>query len=539
MFIPKACGVASAFDAVLLIPLCLKTYAYGGRISTFISKSQTMGDFSKYLPSPTEILQAAKRHWVSGLIVAGALFAVAASGIYMLPREYESEAKLFVKLGWPSVTLDATAQTGQTVSFYESRENEINSIIEILRSQDVMDEVVNRIGIDAILHGLPIAATSAATKSVDSSMPDHRHELAVMRLQKTINIWAPKRSNVIGIHATASSPEIAQGIVQAVIAAYHEIHPKINSTAGSFEFFADQERVLRDKLETATTELRDAKDAMGVASLEGKRTMLQGELSNLEDRLLQAKSEIASSEARITSLKTKLNEVPKFTETSRAENANIATDNMRSSLYQLQMKQQEMQSRYTESHPQMIAVREQVAELTKLLGSESGLRVQSTSAINPSYQQLETSLLTESANLDSTRARENSLIAQRSDVLAQLKTLNHDEVKLSQLQQQVSMTEQSYRETSTRFEQARIQRELTSQRVSNVNLVQPASYVSKAVSPKRTMLLGVAAVASILSGAMSILGFAFLERKFRSLFDMAERLQLPVVASFPALSPAK
>ena len=55
--------------------------------------------------------------------------------LWLAPRKYQSEAKLFVRLGRESVTLDPTATTGQTVAVNESRTSEINSVLEILKSR--------------------------------------------------------------------------------------------------------------------------------------------------------------------------------------------------------------------------------------------------------------------------------------------------------------------------------------------------------------------------------------------------------------------
>ena len=79
-----------------------------------------------------------------------ALFVVTvmtAVGLYTLfgPRGYRSEAKLFLRLGRENSTLDATASFGESpvVAVPQSRETEINSIIEILKSRNLIAQVVD------------------------------------------------------------------------------------------------------------------------------------------------------------------------------------------------------------------------------------------------------------------------------------------------------------------------------------------------------------------------------------------------------------
>jgi uncharacterized protein involved in exopolysaccharide biosynthesis len=502
-----------------------------------------MGEWSRYLLSLPELCRACRRHWLAGSLVAGGLFLILAIITFCLPRTYQSEAKLFVKVGRETLTLDPTATTGQTVSIYESRENEINSILEVLRSREVLEGVVDLLGVDALLHRGPLPSIPPVTTLAPeqgappvprtTALPVDRaaREQAVLRLERQLHIWSPKRSSIVIVHCRAGSPLLAQAIIDAVLAVYRGVHAEVNSTKGSYHFFVEQEHVLLQKWQQATAELRDAKDRMGLASLTGKRAMIEGQLSDVQQKLLAAQAEMAAAEGKIKSLRTQLAETPKFTETSRAESANVAADTMRGSLYQLQIKEQELLARYTSAHPLVTDLQEQVAELRSLLAEEGRTRVQSTSSLNPAWSQLEASMLTETSTYDSLRSRTARLEAQCNTLLGDLRTLNGAEIQLVQLQQTVDFAEKSYAETAQRLEQARIHRALANEQITNVNVFQPATYVSKAIAPKRTLLLALSLLVSAMSGAATVVGLAYGNRHFHSLAEVAHRLRLPVVAT--------
>ena len=76
---------------------------------------------------------------------------LASLAIIYLPREYRSEAIIFVRLGRESVSLDPTATTGSTVSVLESRDNEVNSIRDMLTSRALLESVVDQMGPDVVL----------------------------------------------------------------------------------------------------------------------------------------------------------------------------------------------------------------------------------------------------------------------------------------------------------------------------------------------------------------------------------------------------
>src|SRR4051812_20100956 len=80
------------------------------------------------------------------------LTTAAAAGVACFwPRTYRSEAKLFVHVGRETVALDPTATTGQVIPVSLSRETEVNSVLEMLRSRVMIEKLVDQLGPDTIL----------------------------------------------------------------------------------------------------------------------------------------------------------------------------------------------------------------------------------------------------------------------------------------------------------------------------------------------------------------------------------------------------
>lgn len=490
-----------------------------------------MYEWLKYLPGLGEIRTAAELHWKKGVVVAAGLFVAIAAITFVLPRTYYSEAKLLIKTGGWENTLDATGTTGQAVSYFEPRENEINSILELIQSRAVAEGVVDLLGVDAILHGGPIPDLNQTAAATKANVSEAARQQAVAALEKQMTIWIPKRSNTIGLRCETSSPQLAQAINAAYISAYQRVHVEANSSKGSYEFFVEQQRLLREKWEQATAALRDAKDQLGVSTLSARRTALESQLSDVQKGLLANETDTAATTGRVASIRKSLDQTPKFTETARAENANAAADTMRGNLYTLQIKQKELLARYTADHPLTRDINDQVSALEALLNKEGRTRVQSTTSLNPAWSQLESSLLQETAKLDSLSAGTARLQEQQKTLGAELRRLNNDEIRLGQLQQAADIAEKSCLETSQRLEQARIQRELAEQRITKVNVFQSPSFVSKAIAPKRSLILALGAFVSLCCGVATIAGCAWIGRRFQSLEDLSRRLQLPVIAA--------
>ena len=74
------------------------------------------------------------------------------AGLFWLAtRTFRSEAKLFVRMGRESVTLDPTATMGQVVAAADSRESEVNAVAELLSSRTLAEKIVDQFGPTVIL----------------------------------------------------------------------------------------------------------------------------------------------------------------------------------------------------------------------------------------------------------------------------------------------------------------------------------------------------------------------------------------------------
>src|SRR5437667_2351417 len=111
--------------------------------------------------------------------------AVALAIILLTPRRYSSEAKLFVHVGRESVSLDPTATTGQTITMNDSRESEMTSVVDLLASRSLREQVIDAVGVAAIL-------PAAASREED---PTARAD-AIRQLDTWIDVSSSKNSGV-------------------------------------------------------------------------------------------------------------------------------------------------------------------------------------------------------------------------------------------------------------------------------------------------------------------------------------------------------
>lgn len=499
-----------------------------------------------------DIPRAVARHPRKALLTFCSLLGLAIAAVILLPRAYESESLVFVRVGRESVTLDPTVTTGQVIALNESRESELNSILEVLKSRGLMERVVDRLGAEAILSpgGEKSGdekpnqikqwigdATGTVLSWLEPAGPISAREKAIQSLGDNVSIYAKQKSNIISISYRARSPRQAQKIVSGIVNEYLREHQRIHATAGSYNFFVDQAELFSDKLNDAQSELMTAKNEMGLASLEGKRQLIEDRIKNISTDRLSVQSAASASTAKIASLEKLIGDLPARITTQEVEGMpNVAGDNMRQKLYELEIQEKELASKYTDKHPLVIAVREKVSDAKEILADQAPSRTYATTAVNPSAQKLQLELLVETAAADAFKARLKNLDEELHLAQTDLRTINDHELKLSDLQRQVSLAEASYRTYADKLEEARIQQSLDEEHISNLNITQPATLVEKPVSPKKALVL-LAGLLLAATGAVAVAVMAeWKNRTLRSPLDVEEQLGIPVVVTLPARS---
>ncbi|MEZ6114219.1 MAG: hypothetical protein R3C99_24885 [Pirellulaceae bacterium] len=492
------------------------------------------------------------RHRKKAVITFVAVLVATMVALAVYPRSFDSESKLFVRLGRESVTLDPTATTGETIPVSESRENEVNSILEVLRSRGLAEKVVDRLGPsvvlgaeleegggtqEAVVAGSPRAqvggAVAWAKLWIEPAGPIDDREKAIIELQK-LYVERPKKSNIIVVSYQTSSPELAQRIVSTVVDVYRDEHVRINRTPRSYEFFKSQEALLAKQVEERAASLRDAKNSMQLASIDGKRLLIETDIMETTTRLRVLEADLEATQARVDSLDESLVKLPeRVTAEEVSGHPNVALDNMRDTLFSLELREKELLAKYQEEHPLVISTRQQLAESRRIVAELPAERTQSTSKINPARESQELKLLDE-------RTKQNALLAEVAELrehqgrlLAELETLNGDEVQLRELQREFDIAETNYRVYQGKLEQARITQAMEADRISNVTVTQEATISRRPASPKKREVAALGLVLAALSSVGVVMLAEASKRTFRTAEQIERMLELPVLIRLP------
>lgn len=484
------------------------------------------------------------------VIVAGLLTWVA---LLVWPRTYQSEAKILILVGRESVSLDPTVTTSQTLLLQKTQEEEINSALDILTSRSVADKVVEKIGAAAILDGyLPSTggaepsavevlfdkAKAVARGAVDKVLltsglrdPLSDHELAVMKVQGALEIEAPKKSTTITIHAESKSPGMAQAIAQTVMDTFMEQHLVVTKTKGSKQFFTTQKDEAEKSLHDLLTKKSKFMTERKIVSVDANRTMLKDQLGAIDRDLVVAVGELTQTKAEIEGLIKGKNGLDSEIVASKLEASDNTWSGMRQRVYELELLEQSQTAIYTDAHPTLLKTREQLDGARAILAKLDSDRMDESTTPNPVVLQMEEQLQLRLAKLEGLKSIIEEKKSQKLEVESQIRELLEVEVDLTRMDNEIAVSTSKLRQLSEKENEASVIDELQAERITNVSIFQPASFVERAMKPNKPLL----AAAGIMMGLFGGIGLAFLKeisaKTIRSVEQAEEVLKVEVVGA--------
>jgi uncharacterized protein involved in exopolysaccharide biosynthesis len=509
------------------------------------------------------------RHRRAALIFFTAVVSVTALYVLFAPRQYRSEAKLFVRIGRENVGLDATTTLGQSspvTSLPVSREEEINTVVSILESRGLLEKVVDSIGAETVLdpityplrdpadpsksvpEGVAAASEGGSASSVLSPLwgilehlglksPLSTREKAVGSLRKHLSIEAAKKSNVIILAHEGPSPGVSQQIVSKLVDYYLDEHMRMNRTPRAHQFLKEQASTLKTQLNAQEDKLRSLKNSTGLASPPEQRQNLVLRIGRLEDDLKTSEATAAAASAEIKEIDERLKGIsPTQVLGAAAGFPNLAADGMRQQLYSLQLKEKELTSRVTDDHPELKLVRQQITNAKRILDDQEPSRTQTTVGPNHTYEELRLIQLRQRAQLASLRARASTLETQLADARQEMQTLNGNEMRIVQTQRDIQILEGSYRKYADSLEQARIDESLERERISNINIAEAPTLNHDPIRPRALLTLMLGLAVGLFGGLCLAVAFEYFDHSLKTSDEIERRLSLPVLASVPQIN---
>lgn len=362
-------------------------------------------------------------------------------------------------------------------------------------------------------------------------------EEIVSRLKSSLAIESANQVNIFTISAEDADPQLAKRLVQATLTVF------VEQALGETRRDSDTaQRFLDQQIQEYQRRLQEAEKAIeefkrkNYGLLPGQGGDLYGELQTAQAQLEEAKLAVQEAIHRRDEIARQLeNEEPTFEEFG-------AQSPTETKIQALQARIDELLIKYTDKHPEVIALKRSIAQLKKqqaeamvngsdgeeeaLLGELGG------GSANPVFQQMKLALSEAEANVASLKARvkayENRIQKLQEQMDARLKV----ETELKNLNRDYSTIKNNFETLLARREQARLS-ESVEQNADTVKfrVVDPPQVPSKPSAPNRILLsAGVLGIGFIAGFGLAIL-LALVRPTFISVQQLREITGLPVLGT--------
>jgi MinD-like ATPase involved in chromosome partitioning or flagellar assembly len=194
---------------------------------------------------------------------------------------------------------------------------------------------------------------------------------------------------------------------------------------------------------------------------------------------------------------------------------------MRQRVYELELLEKSQSAIYTKEHPMLVKTREQLDGARAILEKLDSERMDESTTPNPVILQVEEQLQLKKAKIAGLESVITEKRKQKENFEKQIEELLDIESEMTRIDSEVNVATNSLRQLAEKEEESRVIDELQANKISNVSVFQPASFVERAAKPNKPLL----AAAGIVLGILSGFGIAFLKEIGAKSLRSAEQVE--------------
>ena len=328
-------------------------------------------------------------------------------------------------------------------------------------------------------------------------------------LQKKLDVKPSRESNVIQVTYKAPDPRFASALANAFASAYiaTTLELRVDPAKQFSSFFAIQSKDAREALERAQGKVSAFQQQKGIIATDERLDVENARLNELSSQLVQIQAISSESGSRQQQAQgasgDRMQEV--------LNNPLIA--GMKADLVRGEARLQELNSKFGESHPQVIEARANLTELRSRLETETRRVTGGVTVTNTINKQREAQL-------------RNALEAQRNKVLTMKAVRDQGQV----LVRDVESAQRTYDSMMARLNQTAMESQSTQ---SYANILTTAAPPAEPSSPKIVLNSALSVFLGALLGVAVALVLELRDRRVRAPDDVVTSLGLPVLGTLP------
>ncbi len=448
-----------------------------------------------------------RRRWAALGIFAGFVLLVVL-GTLVWPKQYMSDVKLIA----------GTSSSGPTEA-----------------NPDVGLPVLNAL---MIASGMQSAETYAElfqeTPVLDKVIQSEKLAISPHNFLKDHVVVKPvTNTNIVDIGVTwgnrVKSAAIANAFAQAIVDRQREL------VSAQARMAVDS---LKQQLPQAQASMNDAAEKLArfeatnhIADINQQTQVTIQNMAAIESKIGQVRADRQQAQAQLSSAQGQLSTLTPTITGMTQVNENPVLANLQQQLSQVDVQLRQAQEQYTDVYPQVIALKQQKAEIEKAIQAQQSTIVAGRNVVpNPVYQTLQQQAAGYRSQVAADDAQVTELSRQEKAMNPELAALPAQTEQLARLQLQAKATQDVYTQLQQKFVNAQVASETA---ISDVTITQPADPRTAQEIPNLLLNTVIAVVLGLVLGVTGALVLDYFDNRIRDERETEVVLGLPTLGTVP------
>ncbi len=299
--------------------------------------------------SPQSFMSILARRFKLVVFAFVAIVGAVTLATFVMPPVYNASARLFV-----SYQDDYEKATNPTINRVPY--DVIATELAILKTRGIIEPVVKNLAL------------------ADSIMPpDMAHQQAVARLAADLKVEREKDTSILTISYEDNDPFRAAQIVNEAVRQYLRQRPSLSKDESAVQFLTTQIAELEARIDSLEHKSQLYKSKTRVIAPERQSQILFTTLADFDQEITRVRTERIAKESRLRVIKSQLangavTSIP--AESSNSLSKMEYLNELRKTALELELKKNQLAQKYTDKHPEMIAVTQDITNTTAKIEHE-------------------------------------------------------------------------------------------------------------------------------------------------------------------------
>jgi succinoglycan biosynthesis transport protein ExoP len=492
---------------------------------------------------------------IISLVVCASLGALAAT--YIMPETYTASALILIRpldtrrvtdppagmkekelLGFPLVGADAKVFNQSYAEIIQSRAT-AKQIVEALHLHEIPERVDLSIFTRAWKYTKEKAnfcfyATLSLLKYGRVEVPDP-YEGLIDAIKGSISAQEIRDTYLVQINVNSDDPSFGALIANSAAKVFVDqwrksYHEDTQEDIGILEgqFMANDA-----ELKTLLNDLEDYKKREGVVDLDVQIPSKIASMSTFEFELRKAEADIQELLQERREIQRRLAKQQEMYTASTVVGENPIVIDLRETLVNLEIEMAGLGKRFTETHPEVIALQAKIEETRRALAAEKTRTVSDeTSAIDPLYLELQLRLSAVETRLPALERKREAYASTIEEYRSEVEELRNKMKELDILERKAEILKGVDAEFITEIKDYHV---LATKRPEEMRIVSEATPPLYPSGPIKILYVGIAAAVSLIIGAGLAFFLEYLNIRIRTIEEAGSTLDLPVLATIPRI----